>query len=98
MLMTRITIQHIGNIELGVQPAFRRRHQLLVTRRHDDPLTLLAVARQIHLYIMRVIVFAVLTKNVLRLRRILDIVIPKPTPSRRIDTRPKYAAASTSSP
>src|SRR5882757_1636576 len=93
MFMTRIAIQQIGDIKLRIQPAFRSRHQLLVAGSHDYPLTLLTVPGQVHLDIMRIIVFAVLTKNTLRLRRVLDIVVPEADArTRRIDPGSENAA------
>ena len=83
VLEAGVAIDNLRQVQLEVEPAFERRHQLLLLRGHDDPLPLLAVARHVQLDRLRVPVLAVTPQDVLRVLEALDVVAantPGPVP------------------
>ena len=54
VLEAGIAVEDLREIELEVEAAFDRRHELLLFRRHDDPLPLLPVAGHVLLDRLRV--------------------------------------------
>src|SRR5678816_327817 len=59
VLVTRVAVDRLGDVHLDVERPFSRRHELLLTSRLDNPLPLLAVAGDVLLDRLRVVVLAV---------------------------------------
>ena len=74
--MTWITIKKLGHVEFVVQSTFGRRHQFLLLRSHDYPLSVLSVAHQVHFDVLRIVVLAVLLEDALGLLQRLQVVHP----------------------
>ena len=74
MLLARIPIQRHGDVVPEVERALRRRHDVLLARRHQHPLALLAVAGDVHLERMRIVVLAIAPHNAARVIQVLDVV------------------------
>ena len=81
MLEPRIAVLHQRQIHREVRPAFGGGREAQLLRRHDDPLPHLAVAGQVLLDRLRVVVVGVAANDVARFVEALDVVgekIPGP--------------------
>ena len=87
MFVTWIAIKKLGHVEFVVQSTFGGRHQFLLFRSHDYPLTMLSVAHQVHFDVLGIVVLAVLLEHALGLLQRLQVVHPVAhTRTRRIHT------------
>ena len=94
VLLSRVPVHDHREVVAIVERALGGRHDLLLFRRLDDPLTLLAVTGHVHLERLRVVVLAVAPHDATRVLDVLDVlalrrhVVRTEQPgARRVDAR-----------
>jgi hypothetical protein len=88
VLETRIPVDGLRQVLLDVQRAFGGRHHAMLTRRLDDPLTLLPRAGHVHLERLRIEVLGVAPHEVTRLLEGIDVELEEDAGTGGVDPRP----------
>ena len=78
--MARVAIEQLGHVEFEIEPAFGSGHEALLFRGLDDPLPVLAVAGEVHLDRLGMVVLRVLAQHLPGMLQALDAVGPEADP------------------